>query len=212
LNESEGVVKYQLDYKESLPVVYDAIREINAWRRILFLLGLIGQDPDRYGGFGYGNVSCRLKHNEEAFLITGTQTGYIPEMEPEHYTTVITCDPQHNHIVAEGPVKPSSEALTHGALYRADKNIQFVFHAHCPEIWHNAVNLDLPTTSPEINYGTPEMARAFERVLSNKDAQQKCIIVMGGHEDGVVSYGSTAEHAGSMLVNCFSRSLQLAGN
>ena len=190
----------------------DVINEINAWRRILFLLELIGQDPTRYGGYGFGNVSCRIKHNEETFLITGTQTGYIPKLETAHYAIVTMCDPEHNHIVASGPVKPSSEALTHGALYRADNNIQFVFHAHCPEIWHNASKLDLPTTSPEINYGTPQMAQAFEQVLSDKEAKQKHIIVMGGHEDGVVSYGATAEEAGTNLVNCLSQSLQLVSN
>lgn len=210
MNDTEGVVKYQLDYKSAPPVSLDTIKEINAWRRIFFLLGLIGQDPARYGGFGYGNVSCRLKHNEEAFLITGTQTGHLPELGPEHYTTVTTCNPEHNHIVASGPVKPSSEALTHGALYRADQNIQFVFHIHNPEIWKNAESLKITTTSSSIMYGTPEMAEEFARIISKKETQHKPIIVMGGHEDGVVAYGPTAELAGSELINCFSRSLQIA--
>jgi hypothetical protein len=212
LNETEGVVKYQLDYKEAPPVSSDAIREINAWRRIFFLLEMIGQDPARYGGFGYGNVSCRLEHNKEAFLITGTQTGHIPNLGAEHYTTVTMCDPENNHTIASGPVEPSSEALTHGSLYQADQSIQFVFHAHSPDIWRNAGNLDLPTTSPDINYGTPEMARAFTLLLSDKAARSKSIIAMGGHEDGVVAYASTAESAGSELINCFSRSLQLTGS
>ena len=210
MNETEGVVKYQLDYKESPPVTLDAIREVNAWRRIFFMLGLIGQDTERYGGYSYGNVSCRLKHNEEAFLITGTQTGHIPELGPEHYTTVITCDPVDNNIAASGPVKPSSEALTHGALYHADQSIQFVFHVHSPEIWCHADSMGLTITDANIQYGTPEMAQEFERMISVKDVQQRPIIVMGGNEDGVVSFGSTAERAGSELINCFSQSLQIA--
>ena len=209
MSETEGVVKYQLDYNSAPPVSLDTIKEINAWRKIFFMLDLIGQDPARYGGYGYGNVSCRLKHNKEAFLITGTQTGHLPSLGPEHYTTVTMCDPDHNHIVASGPVKPSSEALTHGALYRADKNIQYVFHVHCPEIWNNAAIMGLTITDANIQYGTPEMAQEFERLVYIKEVQQRPIIVMGGHEDGVVTYGASAEHAGSLLVNYFNQSLQI---
>lgn len=210
MNETEGVVKYKLDNTNAPPVSSGLIKEINAWRRIFFLLGLIGQDPARYGGYGYGNVSCRLKENNKAFLITGTQTGHIPELGPIHYTTVTTCDPDLNHIISSGPIEPSSEALTHGALYRVDQSIQFVFHVHCPEIWRNADKMDLPTTSPDINYGTPEMAQAFEQLLTDTETQEKSIIVMGGHEDGVVAFGSTAERAGAELINCYSRALQMS--
>lgn len=209
MNKTEGVIKYQLDYKQAPSVSADVIKEINAWRRIFFMLELIGQNPARYDGYGYGNVSCRLKNDEEAFLITGTQTGHQPELSPGHYTTVTTCDPELNHIVASGPVKPSSEALTHGALYRADQSIQYVFHVHCPEIWHNAASLGLSITNPEIHYGTPEMARAFENALADKEAQEKFIIAMGGHEDGIVAFGPTAEIAGSELINCYSLALQI---
>ena len=207
--ETEGVVKYQLDFKETPPLSLGAIKEINAWRRIFFLLELIGQDPARYGGYGFGNVSCRIKHNEEAFLITGTQTGHIPQLTPEHYAMVTMCDPKNNHIVASGPVKPSSEALTHGALYHADQDIQYVFHVHNPEIWNAAPGMGLTITDKNIQYGTPEMAQEFQCIISVKSTQQKSIIVMGGHEDGIVSFGYTAEGAGSELINCYSQALQL---
>ncbi|WP_455220221.1 class II aldolase/adducin family protein [Kaarinaea lacus] len=209
MKEKEGVIKYQLDYTETPPVAAERIREINAWRQILFLLGLIGQDPDRYGGYGFGNVSCRLNPDENIFLISGTQTAHLPMLGVEDYTVVTLCDPMTNHIVAEGPVKPSSEALTHGAIYQVDSSINFVFHVHSPAIWQQAARLAIPITSPDALYGTPEMAKEIDALIASVDAHKKHIIAMGGHEDGMVSFGPTAELAGQTLITWFSQALQL---
>jgi ribulose-5-phosphate 4-epimerase/fuculose-1-phosphate aldolase len=209
LNEKEGVIKYQLEFTQTTPVEADQIRTINAWRRIFYLLGLIGQDSARYGGYGFGNVSSRLHHNDNAFLISGTQTAHLAELGTEHYATVTSCDPLHNHIIAEGPIKPSSEALTHGVIYQFDSPINYVFHVHSPDIWQQAAQLAIPTTAGNVSYGTPEMASEIERLLANGDTFQKHIIAMGGHEDGIVTFGSTAELAGQVLIACFSQALQL---
>lgn len=211
MNEKEGVIKYQLEFVEGPPVADEQVREINAWRRIFFLLGLIGEDPARYGGYGFGNVSCRLHPDDNAFVISGTQTAHMLELGPEHFAKVISCDPLRNHIIAHGPVKPSSEALTHGAIYQADKTIHTVFHVHSPDIWKNAVELAIPTTAREALYGTPEMAREIERLLTDINTRQEHIIAMGGHEDGIISFAATAEHAGQTLVSYFSRALQIKG-
>lgn len=208
MNEQEGVIKYRLDYSYAPPVYPDSIREINAWRGILFLLGLIGQDPARYGGLGYGNVSQRLQPSDNMFVISGTQTAHLAALGPEHYAIVKLCDPIKNYIQAQGPIKPSSEALTHGAIYRADPSIQYVFHVHSTVIWQHAVNLDIPITAQSATYGTPEMAKQIQEMLNTGIARKKNIIAMGGHEDGIVSFGETAEQAGQVLVSYFSRALQ----
>lgn len=207
MNEKEGVIKYQLDFTEGSPVEEEQVREINAWRRIFFLLGLIGQDPARYGGYGFGNVSCRVKGEGNAFVISGTQTAHLPELNTEHYAIVTSCDPVRNHIVAKGPVKPSSEALTHGAIYQADSTINYVFHVHSPAIWRQAARLAIPVTPSNALYGTPEMAKEIETVLTAAGSREKHIIAMGGHEDGIVTFGATAEQAGQVLVSYFSRAL-----
>ncbi|WP_455206576.1 class II aldolase/adducin family protein [Kaarinaea lacus] len=209
MKENEGVIKYRLDFSESAPVAYDQIREINAWRRIFYLLGLIGQDPDRYGGYGFGNVSCRFNPHDNTLLISGTQTAHLEELGPEHYAKVTLCDPLHNHIIADGPVKPSSEALTHGAIYRLDPSINYVIHVHSPDIWQYAAQLTIPSTAKQVSYGTPEMAKEIERLLHNADTRQKHIIAMGGHEDGIITYGASAKEAGETLISYFSRALQL---
>jgi ribulose-5-phosphate 4-epimerase/fuculose-1-phosphate aldolase len=208
VNEKEGVIKYQLDFTPGPPVAAGKIQDINAWRRIFFLLGIIGQDPSRYGGYGFGNVSRRLQPDGNAFLISGTQTAHLTDLGPEHYAIVTACDPLHNHITAEGPVKPSSEALTHGAIYRADQSIAYVFHVHSPDIWQQASHLAIPATARNVSYGTPEMAGEIERQLADATTRQKQIIVMGGHEDGVIAFGASAEKTGQTLVRYFSLALQ----
>ena len=162
--EREGVIKFQLQFSPAEPIPDRHLREINAWRRILYLTGLIGQDPGRYGGYGYGNISQRLPAREAdrlgdgRFVISGTQTGQLAHLTNEHYATVLACEPDRNWVAAEGPIKPSSESLTHGAIYSLDPALRCVIHAHSPEIWQRARELDIPTTRPEVPYGTPEMA------------------------------------------------------
>ncbi|MFM8333814.1 MAG: class II aldolase/adducin family protein, partial [Candidatus Methylumidiphilus sp.] len=95
--------------------------ELNAWRQILFRLGLTGLDPRRYGGLAFGNVSLRTQGSR--FAVSGTQTGGKPRLGPQDYCLVTGFDLAHNRIHAEGPVKPSSEALSHGAVYAANRSV-----------------------------------------------------------------------------------------
>ncbi len=136
--ETEGVIKYRLDFTRGPASPRSLIDSINAWRRILYQLELVGSDPNRYGGLGFGNVSRRVRAGEPAFVISGTQTGHLPALGPAHYCLVSHCDPHCNAVTAQGPIRPSSEALTHGALYDADPGIQCVLHVHSPDIWNQA--------------------------------------------------------------------------
>ena len=211
--EQEGVVKYRLWYKPEKAVETPQIHQINDWRSILFRLNLIGQDPDRYDGFGFGNISqrispCQGNSSEDIqFIITGTQTGGLSELRSEHYSTVTGFNLSENSITAVGSIKPSSEALTHAAVYAANSDICYVFHIHSPEIWQNAKNLGLPVITADIPYGTVEMARAVVNLLTERKTKEISIFSMLGHEDGIVSFGSTANEAGITLMNCLARAL-----
>lgn len=209
---NEGVIKYQLDYTEAAPLPLAELAELNAWRRILWMTQLIGQDPARYGGYGYGNISCRLDsvdapEGQHRFAVTGTQTGGMAELTPVDYVVVIGCYPALNKLVAEGPIRPSSESLTHGTLYALDPAILWVMHAHSPHIWRHAGALGVPMTA-DVPYGTPEMAQEVRRLYAETDAPQKHIFGMAGHEDGIVTFGRTAEEAGFVLLGYLARALQ----
>jgi ribulose-5-phosphate 4-epimerase/fuculose-1-phosphate aldolase len=208
-DQADGVIKFQLDYSPGPALPAGALAELNAWRKILFLLQLIGQDPRRYGGYGYGNISRRLKAGSEQFVITGTQTGGLPELEAVHYVTVLACVPPENRLVARGPVKPSAESLTHGAVYAQDSALAWVMHAHSPHLWRHAAALGLPITSPAVAYGTPAMAAEVARLFRETDVRAQGIFAMGGHEDGMVSFGRTAAAAGGALTAGLAQAFQL---
>ncbi len=206
--QSEGVIKYRLEFTGGEPPCGAQLRELSAWRRMLYRLGLIGQDPTRYEGYGFGNISQRCSDAPQAFLISGTQTGGIAELSPPHYCQVLECDPERNRLVASGSIQPSSEALTHGVLYALDPEIRFVMHVHSPALWSAAKKLGIPETSAEVPYGTPEMAREVGRLFGAARAAGN-ILSMAGHQDGLVSFGRSAEEAGTVLVRLLASAWQL---
>ncbi len=212
LHPQEGTLKFQLRHTMTQAVDLNDYRELNAWRRILFLLQLIGQHPARYEGYGFGNISQRIAPFDappalRRFIITGTQTGGLPHLSAGHYAIVTECRPELNLIVAEGPIKPSAESLTHGSVYALDSSARFVMHAHSPHIWQQARQLDIPTTPEDVPYGTPEMAEAVSRLFAETDVAARRIFCMGGHEDGVITFGASAEEAGQAMLRYLARAL-----
>ena len=204
--QEEGVIKFHLDFKDAAAVPADTLTELNRWRNILWQQALTGQDPDRYEGYGFGNVSQRsgnfnAPRGKRSFIISGTQTGHLPELDNSHYAHVMTYDAARNSVTAEGSIKPSSESLTHGVIYDLDNEIRVVLHVHSPDIWLNADSLGIPITDTAIPYGTPKMAEEVQRLFNATDVREKKIFSMGGHEDGVVSFGTTAEEAGDILLS-----------
>lgn len=192
---AEGVVKYRAEFTPGPAPDWAPLAELDAWRSWLFRLGLTGLDPARYDGLAYGNVSRRL--DGRRFLISGTQTGGIERLGPAHYCEVVDFDTGRNLIVAAGPIRPSSEALTHAAAYQAADSIRCVLHGHSPDIWNRAESLGLPVTDPAIAYGTPEMAAAVADLLRVPETH---VIVMGGHRDGIIAVGGSVAEAGLPLV------------
>src|SRR6185436_7004402 len=81
---AEGVTRFEVEHESRVLVarVYgETAATLAAWREVLARLGLIGRDPARYQGAGYGNVSARVgpfgdvPRGQRRFLVTGTQTG-----------------------------------------------------------------------------------------------------------------------------------------
>ena len=201
--EAEGVIQFQLDFQAAPALDWSLCAELDAWRGLLFHLGLTGQDPERYGGLAYGNVSRRL--DAQRFLISGTQTGGLASLGPEHYGVVDACDSERNRITAHGPIRPSSEALTHGAVYQTAAGYQCVLHVHSPLIWNQAAALGLAMTPPKVTYGTPAMAAAVAALMH--DGQPR-VIAMGGHRDGLIAAGATCETAALPLLRALALALQ----
>jgi ribulose-5-phosphate 4-epimerase/fuculose-1-phosphate aldolase len=196
IHEQEGVIKFDLAFTQSGAPSEEQYRDLEDWRHRLFQLGLTGQDPTRYGGLAFGNVSRKL--NGYQFLISGSQTGRMAHLKAEHYCFVDEVDLENNRLRAHGPIPPSSEAMTHGAVYQLNHpKIAVVLHVHCPTLWQNSRAFRLPETSTQAAYGTPAMAQEVAEICR---ASANSIIVMKGHLDGILAIGQDLAGTAKQLI------------
>ena len=71
---------------------------------------------------------------------------------------------------------------------------------HAAGLWRELIDR-VPTTSRTVSYGTPEMAREFRRLYEETDFAGQGVAVMGGHEEGIVSFGNDIEQAAERILN-----------
>ena len=193
----EGYIKYESHWTPGPATHVEAARQLDTWRRPLFAAGLIGQYEDI--GIGYGNISVR-RGSGGLFLISGTQTGHLPATNERHYSLVTDCDIRSGIVRCSGPMQASSEAMTHAAIYALDARIEAVVHVHSNALWCGLKG-KLPTTNPDVGYGTPDMASEFERLYRMGGLKEAGVAVMGGHEDGLVSFGSSLQVAAERMLS-----------
>jgi len=142
----EGVIKFEAEHTREVlsGQRYGALCcRLVAWREIMSKTQLVGQDPNLYGGAGYGNVSARVgppgsAMGARAMLISGTQTGGLAHVGLDDFCLVERYDYRRNRVRSRGMIEPSSETMTHGAIYDLSPHIRFVFHGHGAIIWRRA--------------------------------------------------------------------------
>ena len=193
----EGYIKYDIDWAPGPAPDVSAARELDRWRRPLYEAGLIGEYADL--GIGFGNISKRCGTPGQ-FLISGTQTGHLARTDERHYALVTAVDIDANSVSCSGPIKASSEAMTHAAIYALDDRIAAVVHVHSKPLWDKLRNV-LPTTDARVPYGTPDMARELGRLFANFDFDETGAAVMAGHEEGLISFGPSLEAAASRMLS-----------
>lgn len=210
--EQEGVIKFCLEFDDR-PFLLDSslLHELNLCRTQLLQAQLLGEDPDRYDGYGFGNISFRLPEEDEQYVITGTQTGHLSLLSQVDIACITGTNIEQNTLYAFGHCKPSSESMTHAALYQSCPEAQCVIHVHSPEIWQKSEILGLPSTSSDIAYGTVEMARAVQRLSQSACLKHEPFIFgMKGHEDGIVAVGTTLADCTQALLHLQDQALTMA--
>jgi len=203
MSEQEGVIKYELVFQQTKPLTDHDYSSLSLWHSQFKRDKVLGQDPARYDGLGFGNISQRI--GQHSFLISGTQTGCCDTLSPAEYALVTHADIENNYIEAQGTSKPSSEALTHAAIYALNANIRYVFHVHSPQLWNARDALPLPQTAADIPYGSPEMANEIKQLWAQGLFQQGTILAMSGHKDGIIAFGSTASEAGALILRLLAK-------
>ncbi len=196
--DEKGYIKFDCVWIRRDPLPELQVAALNRWRDRLHVLRLVGSYDN---GVGYGNLSERLDDTPQ-FIISGSATGRLPVLDGRHYTRVTNYDFRANSLTCEGPIKASSESLTHAAIYVAEPSVKAVIHVHSLSLWQALVDR-LPTTSKDAGYGTPEMAAQMMKVLGGGKAKDTGIIVMGGHEAGIVTFGRDLDEAGEILMKYY---------
>jgi hypothetical protein len=192
----EGYIKYQCNWTKEDIIQPEQILEINKWRKRLMDQGYLGMYVN---GIGYGNISIRLQDGN--FMISGSATGGIAELTTAHYALVTDYNLSRNQLTCKGMTIASSESLTHAAIYACSESIKAVVHVHHKETWNRLLHQSA-TTDTSIAYGTPAMALAIQDLITQHKVGSNKIIVMGGHEDGLISFGRSLEEAAmAFLVN-----------
>ena len=205
--EREGVIKFRLEHEHQQLIELIGRAELEAlarplmsWRARLYELGMIGgDDPTRYDGAGFGNLSARLP-NSESFIITGTQTGHLKELSLCDFALVQHVALREHRLVSRGETLPSSEALTHAAIYLLSPELRWVFHVHAPQLWQARESLELIESPAHVAYGTQEMAEEVERLARDEGLMEAGVFAMGGHEDGLIAFGRDPNEIGAGLL------------
>ena len=194
MNET-GSVKFTCQQLAVELVPFPGLTQLNACRRKLLELGMIGVDAS---GIGFGNLSIR-NGATSCFYITGSGTGGISDLTPGDYARVVAYDFEKNWLKSEGFKVASSESLTHAAVYESDPAVFSVIHCHDMKLWARLLD-EAPTTPKAVEYGTPEMAYAVRRLFNNTAVKSRKIFVMAAHEGGVVTFGKDLEEAFGVLM------------
>lgn len=187
----EGYIKYDSHWTEGPAPDRELTAELERWRSPLYEARLIGHYDEL--GIGYGNLSLRGPTPGQ-FIISATQTGALPHTGPEHYALVTQVDIAGNTVWSTGPREASSEAMTHAAIYELSDAVNAVVHVHSSSLWNEYLDV-LPTTDRDVAYGTPAMAAEFKRLWSTGRFRNDGLAVMAGHEEGIVSIGTTLGEA-----------------
>ena len=191
----EGVIKYNCHWVKGKPVAGDRLTNLMQKRDLMRSLGLIGVYEN---GIGFGNVSQRINDSHQ-FIISGTQTAHLESLTPEYYTVVTDFNIEENSLTCCGPVKASSESLTHAAIYYYRPEIMGIIHIHNYQLWQELM-FQVPTSRQDVPYGTPEMAKEIFRLFDEENLGVEKILVMAGHEEGVICFGEDLDEAADIVI------------
>ncbi len=211
MRPKEGIIKYNCFWEKGNLVNKEYIRDIISVRNKLHKLNLIGVDSS---GIAYGNISKRfnllnttnlnnvgLNNNLNKFIITASNTGKYKYLPATGYSIVKDFSIEKNWLKCIGLKQASSESLSHAIIYESLPNVNYIIHIHNYKLWNKYIN-KLPTTNQHAEYGSPEMAyEIFDLISTNSHINSKKIFVMGGHKNGLISFGQTLKQTFNSILD-----------
>lgn len=191
--KDEGYIKFKYDWiPAALPNIN--LEGLLFYRQQLYDAKLIGAYSN---GIGYGNISQRYQGNQ--FIISASATGNFAQLDASHFSLVDDFDLDKNWLSCIGNLPASSESLSHAAIYQTLPKVNAIAHIHHKELWNKYLH-HYPTSSVEAAFGTPALAYSLIELLKKEKSGLE-IIVMGGHEEGILIYASSLKQAVEKSVN-----------
>ncbi len=198
---TEAVIQFKYALRPATPGAAAAAATLAPLLQDAQALGVMGRDPDRYDGLAFGNLSFGPAAGS-GFWITATQTADQPILNEESVVLIKDWSIADNSLHAAGRRPPSSETLSHAAIHGRRSGLPtWVLHGHAPALWARARTASesgpWTVTSPRAANGTVAMARAIAAATTGASG----LIVMGGHQDGVIAYGPDAAAVLALLTS-----------
>ena len=202
MNE-DGFIKFNCKrIEKNISIPLQTFESLLKWRQKMYELGLIGINSE---SIGYGNISARCA--EGGFYISGTATGRFSVLEEKHFALVNSWSYKQNSLQCTGMINASAESLSHAAIYETLPQTGAVIHVHHKGMWDKYIN-SKPATSTEVSYGSPEMALEIQQVIQKIDSHKENFLVMGGHEEGIITWGNTLDEAGEIILKHYNSFLE----
>ncbi len=199
MSRDEGYIKFSYTHEDAPPPTHPWLHDLMRIRDDLHEWKLIGVLPD---GIGYGNISARFVDTNR-FIITGSGTGWAFPIEKSHFCEVLSFDVPQNHVVCQGPLPASSEAMSHGTVYATRPDTQVVIHIHDQKMFQLLLQEGAPHTPADAAFGTPEMARGLGQLAASLPPVS--CLVMAGHEDGILAFAPDPRAARDALWEVYTR-------
>lgn len=189
-------VKFQTNFLEKIAPEHPNISELKKWCKIFHEREL----APPYPGGSFGNLSFRTKNN--SFIITGSRIGLKNDLQNDSFVQIQKCDILQKTIYVIGTRKPSSETMLHTEIYRHRKDVNAIFHGHCPELLEKCARLKIPETSKEKPYGTIELVKSVLEIL-----EENKMIMMKNH--GFIALGKTMQEAGNTVLDFLAKAKKI---
>lgn len=193
----EGRIRFNISFVSDKVPSGAKVDELKEWCEMFQKNGLT---PEVEGSYT-GNLSFRFN---EGFVITASGLADKENLNNNCFVYVKNYDIQTNTVYVEGRKNPSSESVMHYLIYRAQEEVDAVFHGHNQAIVMNAEKLGFQVTEREHASGTPELANEALKALGDNR-----LIVLKNH--GFVSVGATMKEAGEVALDALRRSKKANG-
>lgn len=187
----DGYIKFVCErVDDDLVIPTELLEELNSVREVLMGWGYLGMLPD---GVGYGNISVRMGSE---FIITGSATGAIPRLDAGHWVRIDSYSLERNSVRCTGRGDPSSESMSHAAIYDSAASANWVLHIHSRDLWGRHAFV-LPTTPVADAYGTTALARSIKSLVSG--IGEEGVIALGGHPEGMLLWAPDSARALALI-------------